>query len=314
MAALAQSLDGNAISPSVNHESDSNAIYMNASGVFRAGHGLTVTGHLNHRIQHYGERDLAQTQYGGSLNFRRTNRLFGFLSFSIGVIDTATKQGNTGLGLVTNLNMTRKFGLWETSADFSYSQYTQTLFIIRTTSNYNFGGTLRRKINPDTYWTLSLRESRSGLTAQQGSGNVSDTFGTNLTWRRYSLSGSYSQSNGEALLTADGTLTATPLGSIISNDFLIFDARSYGVYANARLFRRIYLGGGYTNVSSSTIRKSLNSFNNGDRYSARFEVRLRRLSIISRFSRAVQEASTVPGGPRTVNSYLVSISRWFNAF
>ena len=43
-------------------------------------------------------------------------------------------------------------------------------------------------------------------------------------------------------------------------------------------------------------------------------LRMRRLHILGGFDRAVQEASAVPGGPRAVNSYYVSLSRWFNVF
>ena len=216
------------ISPLVNLDSNSNAVYMNTTGTFTVGHGLTVTGYLNHRIRHFQGHDLENTQYGGTVNFQKVNNLLGFLRFSIGVVDTATQEGNSGLGLVTNLGMTRKFGRWETTADFSYSQNTQTLFDIVTTSNYSYGGMLRRKINSSTHWSASFRESRSGLTAQEGSNNVSDSFATNLSWNKYSFSGNYSRSNGEALLGANGTLTATPLGSIISDYFLTFNARSFG--------------------------------------------------------------------------------------
>jgi len=314
IVALTQSFGDNNVPLLVNLDSNSNSIYMNATGTLAVGHGFTVTGYLNHRIRHFEERDFDNTQYGGTVNFQKANDLFGFLRFSIGVVDTSTQEGHGGIGLVTNLVMTRKFGRWETSADFRYSQSTQTLLDIVTTSNYGYGGLLRRKINPSTHWNVSFRESRSGLTAQEGSNNVSDTFTTNLSWNKYSLSGNYSRANGEALLAANGTLTATPLGSILSDYFLTFDARSFGIYANTQLFRIVTLSGGYANVSSSTIRKALGTFNNGDRWNARLALRVRQLYIQAGFTRAVQEASAVPGGPRSVNSYYVSLSRWFNVF
>jgi hypothetical protein len=217
IVALAQSLGDNPVSPLANLDSNSNAIYMSTTGTFTIGHGLTVAGHLNHRIQHFQGHDLESTQYGGTVNYQKANDFLGFLRFSIGIVDTATQEGNTGLGLVANLGMTRKFGNWETTADFSYAQNTQTILDIVTTSNYNYGGTIRRKINSSTYWNASFRESRSGLTAQEGNNNVSDSFVTSLSWNKYSFSGHYSQSNGAALLGVNGTLIATPLGSAISD-------------------------------------------------------------------------------------------------
>jgi hypothetical protein len=314
LAAFAQSLGDNTVSPLANLDSNSNAIYMNTTGIFTVGHGLTVSGHLNHRIQHFQGHDLESTQYGGTVSFQKANNFLGFLRFSIGVVDTATQEGNSGIGLVANVGMTRKFGRWETSADFSYAQSTQTILDIVTTSNYNYGGMLRRKINSSTYWSASFRESRSGLTAQEGNNNVSDSFATNLSWNKYTFSGHYSQSSGEAFLGANGTLIATPLGSIISDYFLTFDARSYGVNASTQLFRILTVFGGYTNVSGSTMRKALGTSNNGDRYHARLTLRMRQLQIYGGFDRSVQEVSAIPGGPRAVNSYYVSLSRWFNVF
>ena len=312
LGALAQSLGGGTDFPWANFDSHSNAVYLNTTGTFRVGYGIAVTGYVNHRIQHFQGQDLENTQYGGTVNFQKADDLFGFLRFSIGVVEAATQEGNSGIGLVTNLSMTRKFGQWETAADFSYSQNTQTLFSVVTTSTYGYGGALRRKINSSTYWGASFRESRSGLTVWEGNNNVSDSFATNLSWNRLSFSGNYSRSNGEALLGADGTLTATPIGSIVSDYFLTFNARSYGINASTQLFRTLTLSGGYTNVSSSTTRKALNTFNDGDRFNARLALRMRRLYIMAGFDHAVQESSAVPGGPRAVNSYYVSLSRWFN--
>jgi hypothetical protein len=311
-AAISQSLGGGTISPFFNSEMEWDSMYMNTTGTLMVGRGLTISGYLNHRILHFQGRDLKDTQYGGSASFRKANNFLGFLHFSVGVVDTASQEGNSGIGLVTNLGMTRKFGRWETAADFSYSQSTQTLLAVQTTSNYSFGGLLRRKINSSTYWSGSFRESRSALTAQEGNHNDTESISTSLSWRKYTFSGIYSQSSGAALLGADGTLTPTPLSSIISNYYLIFDARSFGAYASTRLFGRITVSGGYTNVSSKTIQKAFGTFNNGDRYFARFELRLRQLKLVGGFDHAVQEASAVPGGPRTVNSFYVSLSRWFN--
>jgi hypothetical protein len=269
---------------------------------------------MNHQIRHFQGHDSEHTQYGGAVSFQKTNNLLGFLRFSIGVLDTATKEGNSALGLVTNISTMRKFGQWETTADFNYSQYTQTLFDIVTTSNYSYGGTLRRKINSSTHWSTSFREARSGLTAQEGNHNISDSFVTSFSWEKYSFSGSYSRSNGEAFLGADGTLIPTPLGSIISDYFLTYDARSYAMYASTQLFRLLTVSGGYTKVSSSAIRNAFGTFNNGDRFNARLSLRMRRFYVIAGYDHAVQESSVVPGGPRAVNSYFVSLSRWFNVF
>jgi hypothetical protein len=312
--AFAQSLGEVPVAPLGSLGSNSNTTYMNATGTFMVGHGLTITGYLNHRIRHFQGESTENTQYGSTVNFQKANNLLGFMRFSIGVVDTATQDGNGVIGLVTNLNMTRKFGQWETTADFDYSQDTQTLFGIVTTSNYNYGGMIRRKIHSSMRWSTSFRETRSGLTSQEGSRNLADSFTTNLSWEKYSFTGSYSRANGEALLGVNGTLIATPAGSIVSDYFLTFNARSLAATASTQLFRVLTLSGSYTKVSSNSIRKEIGTFSNGERYNARVTVRMRRLYFIAGYDRAMQESSVVPGGPRLVNSFYVSLSRWFNVF
>jgi hypothetical protein len=314
MADYTHSLNEMPVSPLGRLGSNSNSIYMNTTGTFMVGRGLAVAGYVNQRRGHYQGQESVNTQYGGTVNFQKANNFLGFMRLSIGVVDTATQDGNGVIGLVGNVGMTRKFGQWETTADFNYSQDTQTLFGIVTTSNYNYGGMIRRKLNSATQWSMNFRESRSGLAAQEGNKNIADTISTNLSWEKYSFTGIYSRANGEALLGVNGTLTPTPLGSILSDYFLTFNARSYSLTASTHLFRRLTLSGVYTNVSSSSIRQALGTFSNGERYSARLTLRLRRLYFIAGFDRAIQEASVVPGGPRAVNSFYVSLSRWFNVF
>jgi hypothetical protein len=104
------------------------------------------------------------------------------------------------------------------------------------------------------------------------------------------------------------------LGSLITNDFMYFNARSYSGSFSTLLLRRISLTAGYANVYSSTQQKLLGVSNSGQRYGTRMEYRLRKFSIIGGFSRNQQEISTVGGLPRVVNSYYVSLNRWFNVF
>ena len=44
------------------------------------------------------------------------------------------------------------------------------------------------------------------------------------------------------------------------------------------------------------------------------KVSVKEMEHIAGFDHAVQNSSIVPGGPRTVNSYYVSLSRWFKVF
>jgi hypothetical protein len=313
-AIIAQTLGTGTVQEPLRFGNGSDAIYLNTNATFRVLRGLSVSGYFNHREQSYDHRNYADSQYGGTLNYNYATPLFGVLYFGIGVVDTANKQGNQGMGLVANVGLNKRFGKWETSGDFNYSQNTQTLVSVATTSSYSYGAGLRRRFNQDTYWSSAFRGSRSGLVVVDGTNSTSESYSSSFGWRRYSVSGSYSQSSGTAVLGAGGVLTPAPLAPLITDDLLFFNARSYGVSASTIIGRRLTFSGGYVNVFGSSKQTLAGTRNTGERYNTRMEYRLRKFSIIGGFNRSMQDISTIPGGPRVVNSFYLSLTRWFNVF
>jgi hypothetical protein len=152
------------------------------------------------------------------------------------------------------------------------------------------------------------------MVTQEGSGNIARNFNGAISWRKSTLSGTYSHSDGTAIFNSSGGLTSTPIGSIITTDFLLFNADSYGLTASTVFFRRFWVVGGYANFNSDSFSKTATRINNGNRFTGRTEYRLRKFAIIGGFSRSEQDISTIPGGPRIVNSFYLSLSRWFNIF
>ena len=194
------------------------------------------------------------------------------------------------------------------------SQGVQTLGTLDTTSSYTYGSSVRRRLNRNMFWVGSFRGGHSGFGMAEGSGNRSESFGSSLSWNRIGISGSYSQSSGTAVLTSHGVLTATPVGALLTDDFLYFNARSYAITVSTTLRRRISVVGGYANVFSSTQQFGSAINNGGQHYNAQVEYRLRKFSIVGGFNRGEQESSKLPGPPRIINSFRVSLSRWFNVF
>lgn len=294
--------------------SNSNSLFLGTGATLGLGHGLTLNGHLNHREQTIQGLDFADTQFGGTLNYNVRHPMLGFLYLGFGVVDSASKHGNEGAGIVANVNATKKLWHWDTSADFNYSQNVQTLLIIATTSSYNYGGSLRRKLNTDTSFGGTFRASHSGITGQEGSGSRSESYNGGFSYKQYSVSGSYSQSSGSAVFNSSGELTATPIGSLITDDFMLFNATSYAASVSTRLFRRVSLSGSYSKFTSKNAQGGFAVVNSGNRFTTRAEYRLRKFSIIGGFSRSMQSLSAATGKPRVVNSYSVRLSRWFNIF
>jgi hypothetical protein len=313
-AYLVQSLNGGVTPQTLRFGNDTDSLYLSSIATLRLFKGLAVNGYYNHREQTLRDRDYSDSQYGATLAYNYTSPILGILYFGFGVIDTANKMGNQGMGITANVGANKKFHGWETSGDFNYQQNVQTLVAVSTSSSFNYGGSIRRRFNRDTFFTTFVRASHSALVRQDGEGSRAESFGASYAWRKYSVSGSYSQSNGTAVLTSAGNLVSVPVGPLITDSFIYFNAKAYSISATCVPFSRLSLIGGYVNTFSSTREPLSGVTNNGERYNFRMEYRLRKFSIIGGFTRNMQDISAVPGAPRVVNSYYMSLSRWFNVF
>jgi hypothetical protein len=296
-------------------DSTSRSISFGTSASYRLFGGLGVSGSISHREQFYLGQHVSDTRYGGLVTYNYARPLLGMIYVSFGLVDRATERGNNGLGFSGSVSLVRNIGRWETSADFSYAQDVQTLLAVYTTSNYTYGTSVRRKLNLNTYWNVSYREARSGLTQQAGSSNHSQSVFSNFGWRRYSWGGSYSKGVGTTLLTSSGVLSPTPLASVISpEDLLLFNATSWGMSIGATPIRRLTLTASYSSFESDTLARSRLSMNRGERYNARLDYKLRKLIFRAGFSRTWQGISASGAPPVVLNSYYFGISRWFEVF
>ena len=160
IAAFRQSLLNGEGTPAVVPDNDSHSLNFTTGATWTIGRGFSVTGRYSHRDQYFQQQEYVDSQYGGSVNYNFSHRLFGLLYLGFGVVDTADKNGNNGTGLIGNVGLSRKFGHWDVSGDFNYAQNVQTIVSVATTSNYSYGGTVRRKITPDLRWNASFRGSQ----------------------------------------------------------------------------------------------------------------------------------------------------------
>lgn len=293
---------------------DSHGLFFNMGSSFSLGKGVSLNGYFNHRIQTFGKKTYEDSQYGGSIGFSSRTRIFGLMTLGIGMVDSASQIGNHGWGTNANVSMSRRLKQWDTAADFNYAQNVQTIGSILTTSNYSYGGSVRRRFSPQVSLGGSYRSNRSGIVLHDGDSNESQSISGGVQIGRYNFTGSYSFSNGAAVLNAGGTLTPTSVGGLITDDLLLFDAKAWSATASTVLFRRLIVVGGYSRFHSSVGQGLAFSLNEGDRYNARVEYRLRKFQFMSGYNRTMEDVSTIAGGPRMINSYYLSISRWFNVF
>lgn len=295
-------------------ESDAQGFSYNAGGSVNVGHGLSVGGQYTYRVQWELGQRFQDSLYGANVNYNYANRLFGMLYFGLGVVNTTSQFGDNGTGLNAMLGMSRKFGRWETSGDFNYFQNVQTLGTTQLTSSYMYGGSVKRKVSNDLRVLLGFRGSHSGMVTVDGSGNRAESGSAMVHWKRYDFGGSYSQSEGTAVFTSTGVLVPTPIGSLLTDEFILFNGHSWSANASTLLFRHLSLAAAYSQFRNSTIRLDQGLMDRGNRGNFRTEYRLRKFTFVGGYNRAWQDVSTLPLGPRVVNSYYMSVLRWFNVF
>jgi hypothetical protein len=293
---------------------ESHSFGTSAFANYSLGRGFMLRGRVSHQSQYFNGRNLDLTQYGGTVSYNYSRPLFGLLYFSFGMVDNAQEIGNTGLSFVGNVGMQRKFGRWETSADFSYAQNVQTLVLTYTTNSINYGTSIRRRISPNTFFSSSYRAAQSGLLQDQSSTSHSNFVSSTLGWQRYTLTGNYSKSNGQTILTPSGFLNPAPLPGVTGDELVLFNGRSYSIGVGASPLRRMALTINYTNATSDTISSVRSSFNETERYYSRLDYNLRKVVLRAGFTRIHQGISASGVPPTTANSYFFGISRWFNVF
>ena len=299
--------------PLQNSNQESQALILRGTADYQPFRYLRFYGQVNHTEEYIGSSTLGVTQYGGGVSTTYAGHLLGSLTFSVGALDTATQEGDSGAGMYGNLGFSRKFGRWEVGADANYSQQVQTLGSVYTTSVYGYGGTLNRKFGDHFYWTNSARETHSGLTQQAGTDSHSQSFLTTVLFRKFSLNAVYSQSGGTAILTSQG-LVAIPNGipSTLIPSPVLFGASSYGG-GTSFTFKRLSLTANYSKALSETTAASASN-NSTTMLNALLRCRMRKLYFQAGFTKFQQSVSAAGIQPSQLNSYFFGVSRWFNLF
>ncbi len=312
-AALEQQLlAAGSLVPLRSSEIASHAFGVTGSTFVNISSHITANAQVSHQQQVIGDKVIDLTQYGGGVSLNYSRPFLGAFSFSIGARDTASQDGNSGAGLVGNVNFARKLHGWEIGANFGYSQQIETLLAMYTTSSYSYSATLKRKFSSNLYWSGSFHASHSGLTQIEGSSSRSEGFSTNLSYGRFNANAMYSQSGGVSILTAQG-LVAVPTGiplPVVAQQVL-YNARSFG-FGGGATYHRWVVTANYSKANSGTGGTTPQMFESR-LINARLQYRVRKMYLNAGFTRFIQGLN-VANLPSEVNSYYFGISRWFNVF
>lgn len=294
-------------------------ITFNTFASYNLGKGFSLVGYANRQSQTYAGTQYDSNQWGATLTYNYSRPLFGLLYFSFGTVNTAG-NGNQGyLGFVGNLGLKKNINGWDVNAEISYAQNVQSSIALFTTSNYNYGGNVRKRLFDDTYFAASYTGVQTGLTQLQGYNTRSDTAIATLHRKWIGLSASYSHSNGTSILASNGSLVPTPLPPGVA-DTVVYAGSAYGGGLDLNPIRRMVINLNWIRVNNNTQSNFIVtnpifiSENNSDRIYGQLQYNVRKLIFRAVYWRTNQLISSSSLGNTIVNSYSFSISRWFNFF
>jgi len=295
---------------------ESRELIVNVSSGYRVLPHVFVTGFVNRQELWLGGTNYGLTQFGANVSANFGNRFKG-LTVTVGMNDSANQQGNLGAGLVANANYSRNIGNWDLGASFGYDQNVQTLLAIYQTSSMNYNGRLHRRLPRGFSWSISGGGGRTAFESTPGNQSHSEGVNASVSWRRCTLAGNFSQSDGTSVITPTG-LVAVPL-PVISNNLVLFNGKSRGVTFGAAPVRAMTLSMSFSKANSGTLGESLianglNSTNETEVVSGVLTYRYRKLNFnasVLQFRQAISASSTLPS---VVTTYYFGVSRWFKLF
>jgi hypothetical protein len=292
--------------------SGSHSMQVGGGATYQFTNFLSTQGQATYYDQYYYNKSYTGTYLSGTVNYSR--RLWNMFSFSAGVVDSNNGQGANAVGFIGNLNYFHRIAGWETSGSFSYAQNVQSVLITYTTSSYNYTARVRRRLGLGWAWLAAYSGSETGITQVAGSDSRSQGYSTSLSSRRFTLTGNYTKSTGQSILTSAGLVAVPPTPGVPTSSLILYNGDSYGGGLSTTPVRRLTISGTFSRALSSTLSDVANSRNNTEILNAQLQYHFRRIGMTAGYTMFTQGISASGLPPGTANSYFIGVSRWFDFF
>jgi hypothetical protein len=293
---------------------ESRSLTVEAATFVNVAPRLLVGGYVERTQQFFDGQNFGLTTIGLTVNYSFLHSLKG-LTFYGGVFDNASQEGNTRAGFIGNVTYNKYVGKWQLNGFFLYNQDAQTVLVTYTTSTLNYGATIKRQINPDLSWTAVGNFVRSGFEQTAGDTSRGESFTTMLIWKKASISGIYSKSNGTALLTSNGLVSTTlPTQLFGPGATVLYNGKSYGVNISMYPFRHMIVSGAWSKSFSNTNSPILLTNSGNTNYYGFGGYEFRKLIFqagVTKFTQNISNSGTLPS---MLTSYSFGIQRWFKGF
>ena len=311
-----QLITAGSVAPQVNLGNNSNSLSFFNFDTIQIYKGLSGTFNFNRIQQNAYGVNVAVNHFSGVLNYNFHKPLWGSFTIYGGVNDQSSDQGHQATGLVAGVNFDRTIKGFELDGGFSYSQNVQTVLATQVTSEYTYLASARRHLTRHLLWNSHFSGYHTGLGEIVGSSGHSEAYGTNFGYKGYGLGVNYAQSDGTALLTPSGLITApitiTPV--LNGNQFLLVNGTSYGATGTATPLRLWTISANFTKAQSSTATNALYSSNGTEAATFFTQYQLRKVIITGGYTRFRQGVSAVSPLPVNYSSFYFGIQRWFHPF
>ncbi len=314
LASVEQQLVSNGGVPLVALNSpESHSLSVQASTFVNVLPRLIVGGFVERTQEFFAGQSFGVTELGVTANYSFYKMLKG-LSVNAGVTDAATQEGNTRIGLIGNVSYNRVLGKWRMEGYFRYDQNTATLLEQYTTSNLNYGGSVKREIKPGLTWQSVGNFTRTGFEQVSGNNGHSESFTTMLIGSKAAISGIYSNSSGVAILTTTGLATAPLPTQVLGPAALLYTGKSYGANANFYPIRHLLVSGSWSKSFATNNSPTLLSNSGNTNYYGQLGYEFRKLMFTAgatKFNQSISNSSTPTA---MLTSFYFGVQRFFKGF
>ena len=299
--------------PGLNSNESSDSVDLMAVAGYSMQRNLQATAYVERRNQSYLGESYGETSYGGSANYSRSTPYGNFNAALNVTANTSDQTGEDTLGFSTTENYSGEIRGWKVNGSFGYAQNVQTLLVTDMNSFYNYSGNANRrwgKLNV----SMGAGASRTALTQQAGTANSSQSYSAGVGYTPWiTASGSYFRATGQALATGSGLVPVTgplPPSSLVT----LYGGDGYSFSLSSAPAKGLTVGVSYAKSTSNTSAGGIPSLNETDEYNALIQYQVRKLNVISGYSRLGQGFGGSGSPPQIVSSFYIGVSRWFNFF
>lgn len=312
-------INAGGVVPGLNSNESSNSLDMMGVATYSPLISLQTQAFVERRSQSFLGKTYGVNSYGGGASY--SHRVFngnfnGSLTMSA---NTSDQNSQDTLGFSTTENYSSVIAGWHVDGTFGYAQNVQTLLITYMNSYYNFSGSVHRSWG---YFNIGAGagSARTALTENAGTSSSSESYNANIGYGRWLIAnGSYSKSDGQALVTAGGLVPIPiPPPLLPSGVTSLYGGDAYSFAVASTPVKGVILSGSWaktlSNTTTATTTTPLISANQSSQFNSFVQYQFRKLYFTSGFARLEQGFSVSGNKPQIINSYYMGISRWFNFF